>query len=76
MTDGGLLHDSTQLKLDVLSAVHFITEAWIFVTPTTIRNCFVKCGFCIAVSSNDNSAVKLTEDDDDWHSLQSFWSSI
>jgi hypothetical protein len=72
MTDEGLLQDVTQMKLDVLSAVHFTPEAWRLVTPTTIKNCFVKCGFSIDhVSSNANSAVKLSEDEeDDWHSSQ------
>jgi hypothetical protein len=59
-----------QMKLDVLSAMHFIAEAWKLITPTTIKNCFVKCGFSNDhVSSNDDNAVKLTEDEDDPHSL-------
>jgi hypothetical protein len=33
--DGGLLQD----------VMHFISEAWRLITPTTIKNCFVKCGF-------------------------------
>jgi hypothetical protein len=39
---------------------------------TTIKNCFVKCGFSNDhVSSNDDIAIKLTEDEeDDWNSLQ------
>jgi hypothetical protein len=36
MTDRGLLQDVAHMKLDVLSAVHFIAEAWGLVTPTTI----------------------------------------
>jgi hypothetical protein len=28
MTDGGLGQDAAQMKLDVLSAMHFIAEAW------------------------------------------------
>jgi hypothetical protein len=66
MIDGGLLQDAKQMKLDVLFAVHFIAEAWRLVTPTIIDNCFVKCGFSIDhVSSNDDSAVKLTVDEED-----------
>jgi hypothetical protein len=54
------------MKLDVLSAVHFIAEAWRLMTPTTIKNCFVKCGFSIDhVSSNEGSAVKLTGGEED-----------
>jgi hypothetical protein len=71
MIDGGLLQDATQMKLQVLSAMHFIAGVWRLITSTTIKNCFVKRGFSIDhVSSNDDSAVKLTEDEeDDWHSL-------
>jgi hypothetical protein len=59
------------VKLEVLYAVHFTAEAWRLITPTTIKNCVVNCGFSIDhVSSNDDSAVKLTEcEEDDWHSL-------
>jgi hypothetical protein len=71
MIDEGLIHDATQLKLDVLSTMYFIAEAWKLITPTTIKNCYVKCGFSNDVSSNNESAVKLTDDEeDDWHSLQ------
>jgi hypothetical protein len=28
MIDGGLFQDAAQKKLDVLSAMHFIAEAW------------------------------------------------
>jgi hypothetical protein len=72
MIDGGLLQNATQTKLDVLSAVDFIAEAWRLITPTTIKNCFVKCGFLTDyVSSNGDSAVKLSEgEEDDWHGLQ------
>jgi hypothetical protein len=36
------------------------------------KNCFMKCGFSTdCAGSNDDSAVKLSEDnEDDWHSLQ------
>jgi hypothetical protein len=59
-------------KLNVLSAVHFIAEAWRLTTPTTIKNCFVKCGFSIDhASSKDECAVKLDEDEENkLHSLQ------
>jgi hypothetical protein len=58
--DGGLLQDGTQMKLDVLSAVHFVAEVWRLVKPTTIKNVFVKCGFSNDhVSSNDGTAVSV-----------------
>jgi hypothetical protein len=66
MIHGGMFQDATQMKPDVLSGMHFIAEAWRLITPTTIKNCFVKCGFQIAhISSDDDSAVKLTEDEED-----------
>jgi hypothetical protein len=41
MIDEGLLQDASQMKLDVLSAMHFIVETWRLSTPTTIKNCLV-----------------------------------
>jgi hypothetical protein len=72
MIDGGLLEDATQMNLDVLSALDIIAEAWRLITPTTIENCFVRCDFSLDhVSRNDDSAVKLSEDEEgDWHNLQ------
>jgi hypothetical protein len=65
MTDRGLLHNVSQIKLDVLSATHFTPEAWRLVTPTTTKNCFEVCSFSIDhVSSNDDSV----DEEDDWHS--------
>jgi hypothetical protein len=49
------------MNLDVMSAVHFIAEAWILIT---MKNCFAKCGFLVGhVYSNDDNEVTLTEDD-------------
>jgi hypothetical protein len=66
MIDGGLL----QAGCVVCSAFH--SRILEIVTPTRVKNCFVNCGFSIDhVSSNDDSAMKLSEDEeDDWHSLQ------
>jgi hypothetical protein len=37
-----------------------IAKTWRLTTPTTMKNCFVKCGFSIdQVSSNNGSAVKM-----------------
>jgi hypothetical protein len=60
------------MKLDVWSVAHLIVEPWRLTTRTTIKNCFVKCGFSIDhVSSKDGSAVKRTEDEeDDLYSLK------
>jgi hypothetical protein len=61
-----------QKKLDVLSAMHLIAEPWRLTTPTTKKNCFMKRGFLSDhVNSNDDRAVKLSEDEEDgWHSLR------
>jgi hypothetical protein len=73
----GLLQDTAQMKLDVLFAMYLIAEPWRFITPTAIKNCFVKCGFLIdSVSSNDGSAVKLTEDEEDDPQFTTSWSSV
>jgi hypothetical protein len=71
MIDGSLLKAAAQMKLDV-SAVHLTAEPWRWITPSTIKNCCVKFGFSTDhVSSNNDSAVKLSEDEEnDWHSLQ------
>jgi hypothetical protein len=62
MVDGRLLQDDTQMKLDVLSAMHFTAHTWRLITSATIKNCFLKCGFSNDhVSSNDNSALKLNK---------------
>jgi hypothetical protein len=54
--------------------MHVTAESWILITTRTIKNSLLKCGFLIAnVSSNDDSAVKLTEvEEDNWHSLRPF----
>jgi hypothetical protein len=45
MTNGRLFQDASCMKLDVLSAMHFIVEALKLIMPTTIKSCFAKCGF-------------------------------
>jgi hypothetical protein len=45
MIDHKLLHDATLMKVNVLDALHFITESWRCVTHMTIVNCIRKCGF-------------------------------
>jgi hypothetical protein len=60
MMDEALLQDLTQMKLDVLSAMHFIAEAWRLITSTIIKNCFVKCGFSIDVSRNGDCRETLS----------------
>jgi hypothetical protein len=49
--EGKLLQDTAQMKLNALSAVHLIDEAWRIITSTTVKNCFVKCGFSIDMSA-------------------------
>jgi hypothetical protein len=33
------------MNINLLTSLHFITEAWRQITSTTIENCFKKCGF-------------------------------
>jgi hypothetical protein len=57
---------AAHMKLYVLSTVHLIAEPWRLITPTAIKNWYVKCGFLIdLVNTNDDSALKLTEDEED-----------
>jgi len=42
MINGGLLGDASKMKTNLLTALHFIAEAWRQITPTTIQNCFKK----------------------------------
>jgi hypothetical protein len=60
---GELLQDTGHMKRDVLYAVQLLAEPWILITSTTIKKCFVKCGFSSdRVGSNDDRVMKLTED--------------
>jgi hypothetical protein len=53
------------MTLDMFSAMCFIAEDWGLVTPTTNMNCSLKCHFSNShVSGNNDSAMKLSEDDD------------
>jgi hypothetical protein len=66
ITYGGLLENAAQMRLDMLSAMHFIAQDSRLLTPTTIKSCFAKYGCLIDhVTSNDNSTVKVTEDEED-----------
>lgn len=50
------------MKLDVLSVMHFMAEAWKFVSLAAIKNCSEKCGLSVDhVYSNENNAPKLTK---------------
>jgi hypothetical protein len=45
--------------------MHLLAEPWRLITPTAIKNCFVKCYFSVDhVSSSDDSAVKLAKDEE------------
>jgi hypothetical protein len=45
MIDGELLGDASKMKFNLLTALHFIAEAWRQTRQTTIENCPKKCGF-------------------------------
>lgn len=52
MIDGGLLQDASCMKVYiVLSAMHFVAETYKLLTPTTLKNGFVKCGCPVDVSA-------------------------
>jgi hypothetical protein len=42
MINGELLGDASKMKTNLLTAFHFIAEAWRQITPTTTQNCFKK----------------------------------
>jgi len=54
--DGELLGDASKKKINLLTALHFIPEAWRQVIPTTIENCFKKCGF-----SSDGECIDVND---------------
>ena len=45
MIDEELVGDKSKMKIDLLTTLHFIAEAWKQITPTTIQKCFKKYGF-------------------------------
>jgi len=45
MIDKELLGDASKMKTNLLTALHFIAEAWRQKTPITIESCFKKCDF-------------------------------
>jgi DDE superfamily endonuclease. len=57
MIDRELLGDASNMKINLLTALHFIAEAWKQITPTTIENCFKKCGF-----SSDGEYIDVNND--------------
>jgi hypothetical protein len=71
--DNKLLPEAAEMKLDVLSAMHFIAEPCRLITVTKIKNCYVKCHISIYhASRKDYRIVELMEgEEDDGHSLVS-----
>jgi len=59
------------MMINLLTALHFIAEAWRQITPTTIENYFKKCGF-----SSDGEYIDVSDDvlneqeKDNWCSLK------
>jgi hypothetical protein len=56
------LQDATQMKLDVLSAMHVTAESWRLITRTTIKDCFMKCSFPLVKSAAGWVAQFTNED--------------
>jgi hypothetical protein len=66
--DVELLRDAAQIKLDVVR--NALNSRTLEIANTTIKKCFAKSGFLTDDASSNDRAVKLMEDEDDWHSLQ------
>ena len=59
------------MRINLFTALHFIAEAWRHITPTTIENCFKKCGFSADGEYIDVSNDVLNEQEKyDWCSLK------
>jgi hypothetical protein len=65
MIDGELLGDVSKMMINLLTALHFIAEAQRQISPTTIENCFKKCGFSSAGEYIDVSNDVLNEQEKD-----------
>jgi len=69
--DRELLGDASKIMINLLTALHFTEEDWRQMTPTTIENCFKKCGF-----SSDGEYIDVSDDGlneqekDNWCSLK------
>jgi hypothetical protein len=61
MTDRELLGDASNMKINLLTALHFIAEAWTQITTITIESCFKKCDFSSDGEYNDVSNAVLNE---------------
>jgi hypothetical protein len=59
MTLGELPQDAAQIKLGVVSTMNLTAEPLRLITPTTIKNCFVKCDFLTLHTSSSNQKVYL-----------------
>jgi hypothetical protein len=72
------MRNYSKMKLDVFPAIFFRAENRRSIIPTAIKNYSVNCGFSNDhVSSKDNSAVNMSEDEEDkWHSLPFSWSAV
>jgi hypothetical protein len=57
MIDRELLGDASKMKINLLTALHFIAEAWRQITPITIESCFNKCDF-----SSDGVYIDVSSD--------------
>jgi hypothetical protein len=57
MIDRELLGDASKMKINLLTALHFIAEAWRQITPITIESCFKKCDF-----SSDGEYIDVSND--------------
>ena len=71
MSDGELLRGASKMTINLLTALHFTAKAWRQITPTTIENCFKKCGCSSGGEYIDVSNDVLNEQEkDNWCSLK------
>jgi hypothetical protein len=64
--DHRLLHDARPMKVNVLNALHCISESWCCVIHTTILKHFQKCDFNVNEISDGEDATELYLAKGDW----------
>ena len=65
------------VKLDVLSAMHFIAETWKLITLTTVKTVLKSVVYQLIMSTARGQCTKTHEDEEnDWDSLQLVKSAV
>lgn len=58
------------MKINVLQAVHYIADSWKQISPTTITNCFMKCG--VGKDMGGEPVMDVSEEDNSDHFEEDF----